>query len=155
MLQNPPSIPTLALARLVALCTRAHFIIDWHNFGYTILGLSRGTRHPLVRVARVYEKWWGRQAHAHLCVTRAMQRWLRDNWNITATVLYDRAPASFTRLSTQQQHELLTRLHADGTLASVDGWISEHGQYDARRTICTEYDGKGERNMHVRMALFM
>lgn len=100
--------------------------------------------HPLVRISYIYEKIMGRQAHAHLCVTKAMQTWLRVNWGIHATVLYDRAPASFHQLNIQEKHELLSRLHEDGTLKAVDGWISTHGKYDKHHTICTEYDGKGE-----------
>ena len=40
LVQNPPSIPTLIVVWLVARIQRARFIIDWHNFGFTIMSLS-------------------------------------------------------------------------------------------------------------------
>lgn len=39
-----PSIPTLFVAWLAARLRGAKFIIDWHNFGYTILSMSLGQR---------------------------------------------------------------------------------------------------------------
>lgn len=38
---------------VVWICCRlkgAAFVIDWHNLGYSILALSLGPRHPLVKV---------------------------------------------------------------------------------------------------------
>ncbi|KAJ1679083.1 mannosyltransferase, partial [Spiromyces aspiralis] len=51
LVQNPPAIPTLAIAYLVAVIRRSQLVVDWHNYGYTILGLKLGTHHPVVRVA--------------------------------------------------------------------------------------------------------
>ena len=42
LVQNPPSIPTLPIAWFVCLVRDATFVIDWHNYGYTILGLALG-----------------------------------------------------------------------------------------------------------------
>lgn len=51
LVQNPPSIPTLAVAWLVARLRGATLVIDWHNLGFSILSHSRGSdRHPLVKV---------------------------------------------------------------------------------------------------------
>ncbi len=88
--QVPPAIPILAVCTIVAWLRRARLIIDWHNFGYTLMALQMGRRHPLVLLARRFERSWGRQAHAHLCVTKAMQTDLQHNWGIEATVFYDR-----------------------------------------------------------------
>jgi beta-1,4-mannosyltransferase len=49
--KNPPSIPTLALVRLVGWLRQSRVIIDWHNLGYTILALRLGQDHVLVQVA--------------------------------------------------------------------------------------------------------
>lgn len=51
LVQNPPSIPTLALAQLVSYISGAKLIIDWHNTGYSILAMRVGPKSPLVRVA--------------------------------------------------------------------------------------------------------
>jgi hypothetical protein len=48
--QNPPSIPLLTVVRLACWIRKAAFVIDWHNFGYTILALSLGSSHPLVKI---------------------------------------------------------------------------------------------------------
>lgn len=85
-------------------------VIDWHNFGYTILQLNLKPKHPLVHIARVYERFFGRRADRHLCVTHAMARWLQSNWGITADVVHDKAPAFFRRLDVPDRHELFYRL---------------------------------------------
>jgi hypothetical protein len=54
IVQNPPSIPTLALAQLVCLIAGSRLVIDWHNTGYSILSLRVGKQNPLVKVAKWY-----------------------------------------------------------------------------------------------------
>lgn len=141
LVQAPPSIP--ALFAVWAACTlrSSKLVIDWHNFGYTILGLSLGSSHPFVRLSYFYERAMAQrvralptagtgavltvltapcptppprawlQAHAHLCVTKAMREWLRNKWGVQATVLYDRAPAFFRKSSVPERHALFKRLH--------------------------------------------
>ena len=92
LVQNPPSIPTLMVVWFVSVLRGSRMVVDWHNFGYTILGLSLGMRHPLVWVSRVYERLCARRASAHLCVTNAMRLWLEKEWGVSAHLLYDRPP---------------------------------------------------------------
>lgn len=112
LVQNPPSIPTLLVAWIVAVLRGSTLAIDWHNLGFSILAHSCGgsTRHPLVRVARVYEKLLGRQGHKHFCVTEAMRLWLRDDFGVDAQVLHDHPPAFFGPTSVADKHELFLRL---------------------------------------------
>jgi beta-1,4-mannosyltransferase len=110
LVQNPPSIPTLAVVWLVCLLRGSRMVIDWHNFGYTILGLSLGARHPLVWVSRVYESLCSRRASAHLCVTDAMRVWLEREWGVKASLFYDRPPPAFKPLSLRERHDLFLRL---------------------------------------------
>ncbi|GMP70132.1 hypothetical protein CsSME_00029113 [Camellia sinensis var. sinensis] len=42
IVQNPPSVPTLVAVKWASWLRRSAFIIDWHNFGYTLLALSLG-----------------------------------------------------------------------------------------------------------------
>ncbi|KAJ4300117.1 mannosyltransferase [Collariella sp. IMI 366227] len=43
---KPPSIPTLAIAGLICRLRNSKLIIDWHNYGWTILAGTRGRNHP-------------------------------------------------------------------------------------------------------------
>ena len=48
-------------------------IIDWHNYGFSIMALSHSASSWIVRVAKWYEGVFGRLANHHFCVTKAMQ----------------------------------------------------------------------------------
>jgi len=52
--QNPPSIPTLTVVRIACWLRQAAFVIDWHNFGFTLLALSLGSSHPFVKIHSWY-----------------------------------------------------------------------------------------------------
>ncbi|KAE8382293.1 glycosyl transferases group 1-domain-containing protein [Aspergillus bertholletiae] len=98
LVQNPPSIPTLAVASLTCFLRQTNLIIDWHNFGYSILALKLGNGHPLVKLSKWYEKTFGRYATAHLCVTTAMASVLKKEFLLQAPILplHDR-PANHFR----------------------------------------------------------
>lgn len=87
-------------------------IIDWHNLGYTILGMRLGSSSPLVRLAAKLERWTGRRAYAHICVTEALKAHLIRDWGVTGkvTVLHDRPPAHFRRSTVEESHRLLSEL---------------------------------------------
>ena len=110
LLQNPPSIPTLAVAWFVAKLRGCRVAIDWHNLGYTVLGTGPlGHGHWLVKVARAYERAFA-IADVHFCVTKAMRGFLGDSWGMRATTLYDKPPAFFRRTTNAERHELCGRL---------------------------------------------
>ncbi|KAI0791809.1 beta-1,4-mannosyltransferase [Abortiporus biennis] len=115
VVQNPPSIPTLALVWLVSVIRGSKVIIDWHNLGFSILALRLGSQHPLVHIAEWIEWYFGRSAYAHLFVTKAMKDFLSEKWNLRGMkiVLYDRPPAHFHRSSVAETHELFCRLTSD------------------------------------------
>lgn len=72
--QNPPAIPTLFVCWLYCLVVRSKFIIDWHNYAYSIMALSHGKESLIVKVANRFEFFFGAKAHANLCVTNAMKK---------------------------------------------------------------------------------
>jgi beta-1,4-mannosyltransferase len=82
MVQNPPSIPTLALARLITHVTKAKLLIDWHNTGYSILAMRTGDASILVRIAKWFESYFGKKAYAHLFVTKALEKFLAKEWSL-------------------------------------------------------------------------
>jgi len=87
-------------------------IIDWHNLGYSILALNLGSDHIFVRLAKMFEAYFGRAAHAHLFVTQAMHHFLVKEWKLQGlkAVLHDRPPAHFHRATAIETHELFLRM---------------------------------------------
>lgn len=95
--QNPPGIPTLFVCyAYCCLFKRCQFIIDWHNYTYSILALgasdsaaaptseaiTANSRRPIVRIAKWWESYFGRKSAVNFCVTKAMQADLKKTWNI-------------------------------------------------------------------------
>ncbi|WRT68208.1 uncharacterized protein IL334_005183 [Kwoniella shivajii] len=111
-IQNPPSIPTLAVAQFIVLNTGSKLVVDWHNTGYSILAMRLGMKSPIVKVARWVEKTFGQSAYAHLFVTRALEEFLVKEWQLEGrkAVLHDRPPSHFQHTSVPQQHDLFTKL---------------------------------------------
>ncbi|KAI0252675.1 beta-1,4-mannosyltransferase [Lactifluus subvellereus] len=112
LVQNPPSIPTLALVWLVGTLRGSKVIIDWHNLGYSILALNLGSNHIFVKLAKMFEAKFGRSAYAHLFVTRAMHNFLVKEWDLQGlkAVLHDRPPAHFHPANVFETHELFLRI---------------------------------------------
>ena len=107
LVQNPPSLPALFVAWLVARCRKAKLVIDWHNLGYTLLALRLGRWHPMVRLARWFERGFGGRADAHLCVSRGFAKFLQDRFKLApVTVLYDRPAAVFVPIQAGERERL-------------------------------------------------
>uniref|UniRef100_A0A4W6E261 Chitobiosyldiphosphodolichol beta-mannosyltransferase n=1 Tax=Lates calcarifer TaxID=8187 RepID=A0A4W6E261_LATCA len=152
LLQNPPGLPGIAVAWLVCVLRGSRFIIDWHNYGFTIMALSHGQRHPVVRVAKWYEHVFGPLATHNLCVTNAMKDDLQENWGIKATTLYDRPPSIFRETPLKLQHELFMRLDEDFSillkaLQEYEGFIK--GGASLPSLVCA-ITGKGPQKEHYR-----
>ena len=119
LVQNPPSIPTLAIASLICRLRNSKLIIDWHNYGWTILAGTRGAHHPLVALSKLYECYLGRLGDLHLTVSRAMARQLRNlPYSIAQPMLpvHDRPAAIFQPLPSPQakiREEILRRVLPD------------------------------------------
>ncbi|CAG8518521.1 4343_t:CDS:2 [Scutellospora calospora] len=98
LVQNPPSIPTLMIVQFVCWARQTNLIIDWHNFGYTILGIRLG-----------------QDTHAHLTVTAAMHRELMYKWEVQGAIstLYDRPQSHFKKLDLEEIHEFLTKFNLE------------------------------------------
>ncbi|KAK0514198.1 hypothetical protein JMJ35_002815 [Cladonia borealis] len=114
LVQNPPSIPTLFIAQIICFLRHTRLVIDWHNFGYSILALRLGNTHPLVQISRLYERIFARAAYAHFCVTDAMSRVLKRDYGISSEIrsLHDRPASNFRVLSNEQRHHFLDELPA-------------------------------------------
>ncbi|KAI8960784.1 glycosyltransferase family 33 protein [Daldinia sp. FL1419] len=115
MVQNPPSIPTLAIALLISVLRNTHLIIDWHNYGWTILAGTKGRDHPFVEISKAYECALAQAAPtANITVTHAMKRQLeKPPYSVRAPilVLHDRPASLFQPLeSLSDRREFLERM---------------------------------------------
>lgn len=113
--QNPPSIPTLFIAIIVCFLRNTHLIIDWHNYGWTILAGTRGPSHPFVKISKYYEAVLGSWAPtASFTVTNAMAKQLRNKpYNIRSPILtlHDRPAAIYQPISSNEaRRDFLERL---------------------------------------------
>lgn len=127
LVQNPPSIPTLILALFICFLRNTHLIVDWHNYGWTILAGTKGPSHPFVKISKYYETTLGRWAPtANFTVTNAMSRQLRNPpYSIKSPVLtlHDRPSEIFQPIGSQEARKLFlnkieeTRENAEDIMA--------------------------------------
>ena len=98
----------------------------------------------VVKIAMWIERFFGQRSDGNLCVTQAMQvfhflylnkvqKWLKENWHIESSVLYDRAPSSFHRCSLQEKHALFSRILPELHLSVLKFLISHIAYYIYKR----------------------
>jgi beta-1,4-mannosyltransferase len=95
LVQNPPAVPTLAVAWLASRMRGSRFVIDWHNLSHTIVAVKLGDRHRAVKAVARSERRWAKRADGHLAVSQALAEWLSREYHVTPTVVYDRPAAAF------------------------------------------------------------
>jgi beta-1,4-mannosyltransferase len=118
LVQNPPSVPTLSAAWTAARIRGARLVIDWHNLSHTVLAVRLGETHRAVRALARGERRWARRADAHLAVSQSLADWLQRQWNVRASVVYDRPPHVFDKPTLEAANELWQRLCRDLQLGS-------------------------------------
>ncbi|KAI5306472.1 hypothetical protein KEM56_000758 [Ascosphaera pollenicola] len=101
IVQNPPSLPTILVSRIASWASHSRMIIDWHNFGFTILALKLGPAHFSVRLLEFLETRLCHLADIHFCVSQAMADALHRDLHIDKPVhvLYDRPAQIFQPLA--------------------------------------------------------
>lgn len=112
VIQNPPCLPLLLIAILIQTLTKTKVVIDWHNYGFSILAVNR-TNKFLVKAAKHYEVFLGRFGWRHLTVSKAMKTDLATMTGIRPEhiqVLYDRATPKFAEVSERERRELFGSL---------------------------------------------
>jgi beta-1,4-mannosyltransferase len=125
LVQNPPAFPTAIVTWLALHRDGVRFVIDWHNLGFTLLRLRLGRWHPIVRLARWFERQDARRVDANLCVSRGLAAFLESRFGVRdAHVLYDRPASSFVAIERGERERfrqaLFTRL---GVHAGMAGFI--------------------------------
>jgi beta-1,4-mannosyltransferase len=128
---------------------KAWLIIDWHNFGYSILGMKLGADHKIVKFAKWYEQKYGKTAYAHLTVTDKMHQELENNWKVQGNIftVKDRPQSDFKRLNMAEIHR-----HFTYSLKTIQELVLETpngkeflGKYNDEKlgTLLTDADEKG------------
>lgn len=118
LVQNPPAMPTLAVAWLVARLRGARLVIDWHNLSHTIAAIRLGETHRAVKALSRSERRWARRADGHMAVSKALAGWLSSHYGISAPVVYDRPAAAFTPTLPSAAVALWTRLAGEANLGA-------------------------------------
>ncbi|KTW26408.1 hypothetical protein T552_02889 [Pneumocystis carinii B80] len=110
ILQNPPSIPSFGVTRLICSMRSIKLIIDWHNLGYTVLSLKLGPKHILTLLYRWYERVFGNCADIHFTVSYAMTTFLKEKWKYKSPIytLHDRPPMHFKPLDNMEKSSFLS-----------------------------------------------
>ena len=102
ILQNPPGIPSMFVCWVVCKFRGAKFIIDWHNYGFTILKVNNRPNF-IVKIAEKYEKFFGKKSHMNFCVSQAEKRDLKKNFGIDAICLPDKPVLGLFKFLTPEQ----------------------------------------------------
>ena len=98
------------IAFIYAKFKNTKFIIDWHNYGFSILALTNGPKHILCKICKQMEIFFGKRANINLCVTNAMKNDLLLNYSVKALTLYDKPHESFKPLSVEEKNDFFQKL---------------------------------------------
>ena len=71
--QNPPGIQSMLICWLYCKLKGVIFIIDWHNYGYTILQVNNRNK-LIVKIGYLYEKYLSKKSDLNFCVSQAEKR---------------------------------------------------------------------------------
>jgi beta-1,4-mannosyltransferase len=118
LVQNPPAVPTLAVAWLVARVRGSRVVIDWHNLSHTVAAIRLGESHRAVKAIARSERRWARRADGHLAVSKALASWLSGHYGIKASVVYDRPGAGFGRTVPSAAAAMWTKLAQAASLGA-------------------------------------
>ncbi|CAH8588851.1 unnamed protein product [Schistosoma turkestanicum] len=116
LVQNPPGVPTFLIVWLFIKITGRSLVIDWHNYGYTLVELNAPKKSFFTRLYYILEVdfagcFLSRMSNrvAHLCVSKALKYDLKKK-SIEGTVYYDRHPEEFKPTSVDIAHCLFLKL---------------------------------------------
>ncbi|KAH6571147.1 hypothetical protein BASA60_003528 [Batrachochytrium salamandrivorans] len=135
LVQNPPAIPTLVATKFITFILGVRLIVDWHNFGFSLMSEKFSKNKILFNILKRYEQWGGSSAYLHLCVTEAMAQELKNGWKLCGdvVVVYDRPASHFQVITTQERHNLFSKLdftdqavcYFDSTSTATETLITE------------------------------
>ncbi|VDP85325.1 unnamed protein product [Echinostoma caproni] len=145
LVQNPPAVPTLLVLWMFIRLTGRKLVIDWHNYGFTLLELTTKPGTLLPRIYRMLEltfaSFFLSSDVVHLCVSRALKKDL-SQWNIEAHVYYDRAPDDFTATPVDAAHEVFMRLKSEYPSLGDQSGSSRKTRFTEITTLPTDCGGQ-------------
>ena len=125
ILQNPPGIPSMFICWIMCKLRGGKFIIDWHNYGYTILKVNNRPKF-LVYLACKYEKYFGKKSDLNLCVSQAEKRDLKKEFGIEAVCLPDRPVKGLFKFLNEQEANELYKKYPNELSSLIDSHLPEN-----------------------------
>ena len=125
ILQNPPGIPSMLICWIMCKLRGGKFIIDWHNYGYTILKVNNRPKF-LVNLACRYEKYFGKKSDLNFCVSQAEKRDLKKEFGIEAICLPDRPVKGLFKFLNEQEANELYKKYPNELSSLIDSHLPEN-----------------------------
>jgi len=125
ILQNPPGIPAMLICWIVCKIRGSKFIIDWHNYGYTILKVNNRPQF-LVNLACKYEKYLGKKSDVNFCVSQAEKRDLKKEFGIEAVCLPDRPVKGLFKFLNENEANELYKKYPNELSSLIDSHLPEN-----------------------------
>ena len=125
ILQNPPGIPSMFICWIMCKLRGGKFIIDWHNYGYTILKVNNRPKF-LVYLACKYEKYFGKKSDLNFCVSQAEKRDLKKEFGIEAVCLPDRPVKGLFKFLNEQEANELYKKYPNELSSLIDSHLPEN-----------------------------
>ena len=101
------------------------FIIDWHNYGYTILKVNNRPNF-LVNLACKYEKYFGKKSDLNFCVSQAEKRDLKKEFGIDAVCLPDRPVKGLFKFLNEEEANELYKKYPNELSSLFDSHLPEN-----------------------------
>ena len=112
ILQNPPGIPSILICWLFCKIKRVIFIIDWHNYGYTILKVNNRNK-LIIKIAYLYEKYLSKKSDINLCVSQAEKRDLKKQFLIDSICLPDKPVKGLFKFLNDEESKILYKKYPE------------------------------------------
>ena len=125
IMQNPPCIPSMLICWIMCRLRGAKFIIDWHNYGYTILKVNNRPNF-MVNLACKYEKYFGKKSDMNFCVSQAEKRDLKKEFLIDAICLPDRPVKGLFKFLNEIEANDLYKNYPNELYSLIDSHLPEN-----------------------------
>eukprot|EP00916_Digyalum_oweni_P000104 GHVL01000137.1.p1 GENE.GHVL01000137.1~~GHVL01000137.1.p1 ORF type:complete len:948 (-),score=248.11 GHVL01000137.1:351-2816(-) len=108
LLQSPPAIPTIFLCYFFSKIKKCYFIIDIHNYGYTLFNINY-----LKKIIKFFECISIHICDNYICVSKLFENDLKYIYNKKPILLYDKPYKYYKILSNFEKHILFYKLFSN------------------------------------------